>query len=149
MTTENLPHDLLRDESSKLTAYPDPLTGGHPWTIGVGHTGLDVHEGLVWSDDQVMAALAHDIAVAVHGLEESSIAPWWGSLSDLRQDCLVNMAFNLGVHGLLGFNTFLGLLKAGDYKGAAEDLRGTRWHRQVGDRAKRIANQIETGVHQS
>lgn len=25
-------------ESLKLKAYPDPATGGIPWTIGYGHT---------------------------------------------------------------------------------------------------------------
>ena len=36
-------------EDCKLVAYPDPKTGGDPWTIGRGHTGKDVHKGLVWT----------------------------------------------------------------------------------------------------
>lgn len=43
------------------TAYPDPATGGAPWTIGRGHTGPEVKAGLVWTDEQGEAAFDRDI----------------------------------------------------------------------------------------
>ena len=39
-------------EGCKLTAYPDPATGGDPWTIGYGHTGNDVYPGLTITQEQ-------------------------------------------------------------------------------------------------
>ena len=37
---------IKRNEGLRLHAYPDPATGGAPWTIGYGHTGPDVHPGM-------------------------------------------------------------------------------------------------------
>lgn len=147
MTTQFLLPDLERDEAIRLIAYPDPLTKGPPWTIGAGHTGREVHSGLVWTMEQALAALNADVAAVIQGLNTS--LPWWTTLSEFRQDALANMAFNLGVHGLLKFNTFLALMKEGNYQAAGDDLRDhTAWYNQVGDRAKRIRLQIITNQHQ-
>ena len=59
------------------------------------------------------------------------------------------MAFNLGVTKLAGFNTFLGLARAGHYQQAGADLLTTAWAGQVKSRAQRLAKQMETGVHQA
>lgn len=148
MTSIFLKKDLMRDEGLRLEAYPDPLTGGHPWTIGYGHTGLEVHPGLVWTEAQAEQQLDIDIASFEHGLDEEWIYPWWRSMNDFRQDCFVNMAFNLGVHKFMEFGTFQTLCRDGKFPQAALDLRGTPWFYQVGERAKRIAQQILTGEHQ-
>lgn len=150
MPTTNLFNDLQRDEAHlgqpRLIAYPDPKSGHEPWTIGFGHTGPEVHPGLVWTADQCEEALTDDIAKFECGLDTS--LPWWRDQSPLRQDCLLNMAFNMGVAKLLMFTTFLGLMKLENYPHAALDLRGTPWFHQVGDRAERIVTQILTDVHQ-
>lgn len=145
MTSPYLAADLKVDEGLRLTAYPDPISGGAPWTIGYGHTGREVHPGLVWTQAQADDALSGDIGLACKGLDTA--LPWWRTLSDLRQDVLADMAFNLGVHGLMGFTTFLGLVKAADFVGAADDMLATRWASQVGSRAKRLAEQMRTGIH--
>jgi lysozyme len=146
MTSPNLAVDLRIYEGLRLTAYPDPLSGGAPWTIGYGHTGREVHPGLVWTGLQAEDALTGDIAAVCRGLDAS--LPWWRMLDDTRQDCLANMAFNMGVHGLLGFAGFLALVKARNFPAAAADVLNTRWAAQVGVRARRIAEQMRTGLHQ-
>jgi lysozyme len=147
MTSPYLLGDLRRDEGLRLVAYPDPLTHAAPWTIGYGHTGPDVHAGLEWSTAQADDALAADVAAAVKGLDAA--APWWRGLDDARQDCLANMAFNMGVARLMAFTTFLGLVKAHDFAAAAADAVHTLWAGQVGARAQRIAAQMRTGLHQA
>lgn len=147
MTTAFLLPDLRRDEALRLAAYPDPLTHAAPWTIGYGHTGREVHPGLVWTQAESEAALEADVAATEQGL--TTALPWWRTLDDVRQDGVVNQAFNMGVHRLLGFGTYLGLLKARDFAAAADDEIHTLWARQVGARATRIAAEIRTGVHQA
>jgi lysozyme len=147
MTTPNLTPDLQRDEGFDLDAYGDPLTGAAPWTIGYGHTGPDVAKGTVWTQAQADQALANDIATAEGALDAQ--LPWWRTLDDLRQDCLVNMCFNMGIGTLVQFNTFLGYMQGGDYAAAADDLAGTAWYGQVGQRAARIQQQILTDVHEA
>jgi len=43
-------------EGCILTAYPDPASGGDPWTIGYGHTGPEVSPGLTISQAQARAS---------------------------------------------------------------------------------------------
>ena len=69
--------------------------------------------------------------------------PWVQSQPDSIQRALTNMAFNLGVAGLLKFTTFLAMVKANNYSGAAADLEATAWFKQVGDRATRIVSLIK------
>ena len=42
-------------------AYPDPATGGAPWTIGWGATGAGIREGLIWTQGQCDARLTRDL----------------------------------------------------------------------------------------
>ena len=102
MTSQYLISDLKSDEGCKLEAYPDPLSGGDPWTIGYGCTGSGIVRGTVWTIDQANEALETRVAGLVTQLQLTF--HWWPSLSDLRQDVLVNMAYNMGLHGLLAFH---------------------------------------------
>ncbi len=145
MTSPFLLADLRRDEGFQLTAYPDPLTGAEPWTIGYGHTGAGVVRGVVWTLEQAEAALAVDVAAACRGLDGA--LPWWVHLDDLRQDVLANMAFNLGVAKLLGFTETLAAIRVGAFADAANHMLASAWARQVGARARRLAAQMRTGAH--
>ncbi len=134
---------LKTDEGCRLHAYPDPLTGASPWTIGYGHTGLDVHPALVWTQDQAEAALALDIDR--HGDALARALPWIERLDPVRAAVLINMAFNLGVPGLLAFKNTLAAVRGGAYIRAANGMRASLWARQVGRRAERLAVEMETG----
>lgn len=145
MTSTYLLSDLQSDEGLRLEAYPDPISGGDPWTIGFGHTGPEVHKGLIWSNAQCEGALINDVMKVKNGL--NAHIPWWTSLDDLRQDVLVNMAFNMGVEGLLGFPHMLACAHGGDYAGASEQMLDSKWARQLPKRSARLAEQMRTGVH--
>jgi lysozyme len=172
MTTPFLLGDLARDEGLRLTAYPDPESPrgreiakplakrcagwkslpGQPWTIGYGHTGPEVVEGLVWTLEEAAAALKADAAAAEAKLDRN--LGWWRSLSAVRQDVLANMCFNMGwdnprtprLEGLSGFVRTLALIHSGNYGAAAEEMLRSAWAAEVGDRAKRLATQMRTGV---
>jgi lysozyme len=141
--------DLKRDEGLRLDAYPDPLTKGPPWTIGYGHTGPDVHPGLVWTLEQAEAALLADIED--HNAELAQVLPWVEALDPARRRVLQNMAFNLGVgepggkKGLLGFKNTLAMIQRGEHARAADGMLQSLWARQVGQRAVRLANTMRTG----
>lgn len=161
MTSPNLLSDLREDEGLRLHAYPDPRSAlalaiqegkptaglsGAPWTIGFGHTGADVHEGLVWTLEEAEAALEADVARTELALDQKM--PWWRRLSDLRQDVLANMAFNLGVTKLEGFVHTLRFIHDGLWDAAASGMLESAWADQVGARAQRLAAQMRTGIHQ-
>lgn len=144
MTTAYLRQDVARDEGLRLVAYPDPLTHAEPWTIGYGHTGPDVHPGLVWTQAQADDALAEDLGAVQRELDKA--LPWWRQLNDARQDVLVNMGFNMGVPGLLKFKRTIAAIYLKDYAGAAADMLASAWAQQVHARAQRLALQMNSGV---
>ncbi len=150
MTTPCLAQDLRRDEGLSLTAYPDPLSGSAPWTIGYGHTGPEVRQGLVWTPAEAETALIADIARACERLDTH--APWWRRLDDPRQDVLANLCFNMGwgdpagIHGLGSFHHTLEAIRCGRWQEAHDGLLDSAWAREVGARARRLAAQILTGA---
>ncbi len=141
MTTPYLIADLKRDEGCRLKAY---LDSRGVWTIGYGHTGREVHPGLEWTQAQADAQLAIDAGAAQRGLDTA--IPWWRGLSDVRQDVLAEMAFNLGIHGLLEFTRMLNAAANDNYPIASADMLLSKWADEVGDRAARLAAMMKTGA---
>jgi lysozyme len=109
---------LIDREAKRNAAYLDSV--GVP-TIGVGHTGPEVHMGLVWTDEQVMEALRNDLdrfEQAVNG----------GVTQELQQhqfDALVSFAFNVGVQAFRQ-STMLKRINEGNFGAAAAQF--DVWH---------------------
>lgn len=136
---------LTREELRVLVAYPDPISkDGLPYTIGIGHAGPDVYEGLVWTDAQVDSAYALDEKRAIAGCLDN-FYPWWSTLNPARQAVLVGMAFQMGIHGLLGFRQALDAIRDEHWEHAAVCMLDSKWARQTPARAGRMARQIATG----
>lgn len=105
----------VASECMKLTAYADPGTGGAPWTNGVGHTGDDVFQGQVITQDQAYEWLHQDVQDAVGAVKKLVKV----SLNQLQFDSLVDFVFNVG-EGHFASSTLLRLLNEGDYAGASK-----------------------------
>lgn len=119
--------DLIRDfEGLELTAYPDPGTGGDPWTIGYGHTGPDVHKGLKITNYEAERLLEEDVLKFERGVAKLVKAP---RLLQHEFDALVSFSFNVGLEALRN-STLLQKLNAEDYVGAANEF--LRWNRAGG-----------------
>lgn len=134
---------LERDEGRVAKVYPDPLTGGAPWTVGIGHTGPDVHQGDVWTDEQIDEAFDRDVATAETGCMDN--LPWFNQLDEVRRAVLIAMCFQMGINRMLGFDNMLKLCGEGNYSAAAQHMRNSLWARQTPKRAIRMADQLETG----
>ena len=128
--------ELRRDEGVVAHAYQDSL--GY-WTIGVGHL-IDKRKGGKIPDVIIDMLLRYDIDEKIAELNEK--LPWWGFLDEPSQRVIVNMAFNLGVEGLLEFKKFMDALKDGDRDRAASEMLSSKWAEQVGARATRLATII-------
>lgn len=136
--------ELRRDEGVEYNPYFD--TVGIK-TVGVGHNlkVKPIHPGWTYplDDEQVNELLAEDLKSVFTSLDKS--LPWWRDLSYPRQRVLANMAFNLGITGLLGFNNTLAHMKAERFQSAAEGMLSSKWAKQVGDRSKRLAAMMVMG----
>ena len=111
-------------EGCKLTAYPDPGTGGEPWTIGWGHTG-GVKRGDTCTQAQADAWLLQDLDRFEQAVERLVSV----TLTQNQFDALVSFAYNCG-QGSLQTSTLLRKLLAGDYAGAQQQF--SRWNRANG-----------------
>lgn len=131
-----LKQDLTRDEALRLKPYKDSVG---KLTIGVGRNLDD--DGV--SPAEVDFMLTNDIANILQGLDMA--VPYWKSLSEPRQRAIANMAFNMGIHRLLGFTNMLAAIRAGDFNKASQEALNSEWARQVGARAQRIAVLLATG----
>ena len=133
MNKHAVARQLLIDEGLRLKPYR--CTAGK-LTIGVGRNLDD--RGI--TEPEAMELLNNDIR-RVWG-ELMTTIPWAIRAPEAVQDVLVNMGFNLGLGGLLGFKRTLAHLEAGAYQQAADAMLDSRWAEQVGERAQRLARQI-------
>ena len=101
-------------------------------TIGVGHTGPDVTEGKIITQEEANRLLAQDIRWAEgavnHGVKVA--------LKQHQFDALVSFTFNVGASAFLT-STLLKRLNAGDYDGAAKEF--VRWTKQKELMGRRLA----------
>lgn len=139
-----LAKELRRDEGVEYVPYLD--TVGIK-TVGVGHNMQAKPLPADWTfpltDAQVDQLLAEDLQEVFDGLDRN--IPWWRKLSYERQRVLANMAFNLGIKGLMGFKNTLAHIQAERYQSAAEGMLASKWARQVGQRANRLAAMMVMG----
>ena len=137
-----LVQELRRDEGVRYSPYLDSVGVK---TVGVGHNlearPLDLTYPL--TDEQVNQILADDLVRVFSGLDRK--IGWWRNLTCARQRVLANMAFNLGVDGLLGFRRMILAIDRGHYEQAAREMLNSKWAGQVFDRAIRLAKMMADG----
>lgn len=113
-------------EGCRLDAYPDPGSGGDPWTIGYGATGPGIAKGVKWTKDQADARLAEDAERFAQGVTlRLNGAP----ATQDQFDAMVAFSFNVGLANF-GSSTLLRLHKQGKYDEAAKEF--LRWNRASG-----------------
>lgn len=125
MTTSDLGVALIEEfEGCILHAYPDPASGGAPWTIGYGHTA-GVQPGDLCDRAQAQAWLRQDLLAAEQAVARLVKVP----IAQHQFDALVSFTFNLGP-GALAQSTLLGLLNAGRHAEAGAQF--LRWNNGPG-----------------
>ena len=127
---------LKRDEGLSLTPYYCPAG---KLTIGYGHVILP-HEckflkGTI-TQEKANELLNKDIVRAKMGA--MLYVKNFSLLSNVRQDAIVNMVFNIGWVGFKGFKRFIDAIENENWNVAAVELRKSKWYGQVKNRASRI-----------
>lgn len=112
-------------EGTRLKAYPDPGTGGAPWTIGVGHTGPEVRPGLIITEAQSDAYLHSDLAK----FEKTVNTLVTAKITQPMFDALVSFAYNCGPANLKT-STLLKKVNAGKFDEAANEF--AKWTKANG-----------------
>lgn len=131
--------DLIYDEGMELKAYKDHLGF---LTIGVGRL-IDGRKGGGLTEQEALYLLNNDIEKCERWLSDN--LPWFNAASEPRQRGLINMAFQLGFRGLLGFKNSLKLMSEGNWVEAGDNLRQSLWYKQTPKRAERVIKLIVNG----
>ena len=135
-TRQKLKALLLHHESFREYPYLDST--GH-LTIGIGRNlsnrGISYTEAIALLDD--------DISYFDSNL--SRLLYFFSSLDETRQIALIDMCFNLGIHGFLAFKNMLHYLEEKDFDNAAEEILNSKAAKQNPDRYKQLADMMRTG----
>lgn len=171
--TKQVAGDLNRHEGFREYAYPDPLSpllkkhpskdwgfkpardvlktlgvsaeqaakDGAPWTVGYGFTGgvtLDSKMDRFTADRKLeQKILEVDTAL-------SNVLSWYKEASFVTKTILINLAFNMGLKGLLGFRNTLQFISQKEYGSASHNMTLSLWYKQVGNRAKELVERMRT-----
>ena len=123
---EDLKEQLVRHEGLRLTVYDCPA--GYK-TIGVGRN----LEGKGITEEEALYLLENDINYFTDQLRDN--LDWFDDIPEEKQQILVNMAFNLGVAGLMNFKNMLSAVEEGRWSDASTEMLDSKWADQVGTRA--------------
>jgi len=122
---------LKNDEGFRERPYTDTLGN---LTFGYGFTWLSQHEA--------ETVLRMRVAYIITQLGK---IPGFSQLSPNRQKVLINMAFNLGINGVMMFRKMWQAIFRKDFDEAAKEMLASRWADQVGSRAVRLAEIMRDG----
>lgn len=135
MNIQRMREQLILHEGLKLQVYKctsDKLT------IGVGRNIED--RGI--SEETAMQMLDEDINIVHEELQ--NVFEDFNSMPEIVQESLIDLAFNMGTPTLLKFKNAVAALQSQQWGTAADELLDSRYARQVGQRAKTIADNIRS-----
>jgi lysozyme len=135
MNKERLEKQLKRHEDYRKHPYKD--TEGN-LTVAFGRN-LD-GKGISRSEARMLLSNDIDDSLA----ECKKRFSFWDNLSELRQEVVCNMMFNLGWPKLKGFKKMIAALEKKDYELAAAEMLDSKWRLQVKGRALELARQMRT-----
>ncbi|HPK40007.1 MAG: lysozyme [Candidatus Ratteibacteria bacterium] len=92
------------------------------------------------SEAEASMMLTNDIRDCMDSLDRQM--SWWKEQPKAIQYVLVDMCFNLGIGGLLGFKKTLRFLQNGEYVKASEEMLDSLWAKQVGKRAIELSKMV-------
>lgn len=130
--------DVKVDEGTILHAYVD--NRGYT-TIGSGIL-IDQRGGGITDAENEML-LENRLNITISNLDLK--LPWIVTKSDNIQRQITNMAYQLGVSGVLQFQNMLSYLKADNFSAAADAALDSAWAKQTPNRAQRVTNCIRQG----
>jgi GH24 family phage-related lysozyme (muramidase) len=122
---------IMAHEGVRHTPYKDSLG---LWTVGVGHLigdGKTLPDSMNkrFSDDEVFTMFDEDYE---HHAKAARKIPGYNRLGTPAQGALEDLTFNMGPTWYKKWPNLTGQLSAGDTEGAARNLQGSKWYRQVG-----------------
>ena len=134
--TAALKQRVLRHEGLRLKVY---TCSRGKLTIGIGRNLQD--NGITRSE--AFYLLENDLKRAESDCQNAF--SWFEKLDAVRRGVIIEMVFNLGFQGFLGFRRLIKALTIQDFDTAAREMRNSHWAVQVGHRTEKLAQIMQTG----
>lgn len=136
---DNLQNCLINHEGLKKFPYFD--TNGNQ-TIGIGRNlttkGLSVNECIYLMNNDMQECT-----------QELKIYSWFCELDQVRQEVIIELCFNIGIHGVLEFQNTIKSLEQKDWESASNNLLNSEWANEVGEiRSQNMAKRLLTGSYE-
>lgn len=135
MNNDRIIGKLKKYEGFRSTMYK--CTEGY-WTIGYG---FNLEAGM--SEEEASLLLRYRVSQLQAQLGGRL---WFKRLDHIRQEVIVQMAYQLGVGGVDTFKRMIGAISQGDYEKAAAEMLDSRWAKQTPNRAKQMAKVMKHGT---
>jgi len=143
MDLQELQTEITKDEGCKFEVYLDHL--GYP-TFGIGHLvktsdpewGQPV--GTPVTQERVDEAFKEDMDTVLKDCKK--LYPDFYELPETAQRVIANMMFNMGYPRMSKFKNMKAAVDARDWAKAGEEMKDSRWYRQVTNRAQRLINRM-------
>ena len=136
MLTDELVEDIKHEEGFVPVVYLD-VKGKK--TIGYGTL---LEDGI--SEAEAELLLRHRLGLMAGELERSPVGGTYKNLKPGAKRAVLNMAYNMGVPNLLGFQNMWAALAEGDYEQAAEEALDSVYARELPARAGRVAESMRS-----
>ena len=147
---------LVLHEGLELLPYKDSLGID---TIGIGrnlehrglseaelaHIGKDISDICEWGITKEQAYYLAENDIKIVEEEVCKAHPCVVELDEIRQRVIIDMAFNMGVPRLNKFKKMWKAIEEENFEESKIQMLDSRWANQVGNRAVRLSNAMETG----
>lgn len=137
-----LQDQLAAHEGNLPYVYKDHL--GYE-TIGIGFL-VDKRKGGGLRPEEIEFIFNNRVRLIAEELERR--VKFMGALNDARYAVMINMAYQLGVNGLIAFKKTIDYIGDGFYEKAAKEMLDSTWAKQTPKRAKEMSEQMRTGKWQ-
>jgi lysozyme len=144
MDMEKLRQQLIIDEGVKYSVYLDHLSLK---SCGIGHyirqdePEFDLEVGTQITEDRCTELFEEDIKSVMKDCKK--VFEDWDDMDEEVKQICANMMFNLGLPRFSKFRKTINNIINKNYAKAAEEMRDSRWYRQVTNRAERLAKRME------
>ena len=143
MKLERLENQVIQDEGFRRAAYLDTVG---IWTVGFGTTkirGRAVEPTDTITEEEARIYLRADLFEAM--IAAKRLFPLMDKMNDVRQEVLVNMAYNLGESRLRKFKKMRLAADNLNFMDMARQMVDSNWYGQVGTRGQRLVAAMKFG----
>ena len=144
MDIQKLREQLIIDEGVKYETYLDHLSLK---TCGIGHLckeddpEFELPIGTEISEERVTELFEEDIQIVIQDCKK--VYDDWENLREEVKQICANMMFNLGRPRYSKFRKHIQAVIDGNWQESANQMRSSRWHKQVPNRAERLCKRME------